>query len=231
MNRLRMIVSYPADGPGNMAADEAMFSSKINDPGLPSTIRIYTWTKPCITIGYFQKCADFAGFNMPITRRMTGGLLVVHGADVSFSFVLDDNSWEYIYDQEKTYEVIHETIKTALEKCGMKLSFVSIANKNSQTVDKSNVCVQTLFPYDLMSGNKKIVGSCQRRRGRTLLVQGSIHLPKNIDRHMFYDEWKISMGNIPGLFVEKGELSSIEIKSAEDLRKMKYSCHEWNSKF
>ena len=231
MNKMRLIISQASDGPGNMAIDEAIFDFKTKNPDTLPTVRIYTWDKPCITIGYFQKYADFATFGLPITRRMTGGLLVAHGADVSFSFILDENSWGYIYDQEKTYEEIHKTIKTALEKCGMDLSFVSAAGKNPPSQSQGNVCVQTLFPYDLVYGNKKIVGSCQRRRGKTLLVQGSIHLPKTIDRQKFYAEWGNSLNSLPGMSVESGELSDLERDSSEILLKTKYSRPEWNSKF
>jgi lipoate-protein ligase A len=231
MNKLRLIISQASDGPGNMSLDEAIFDTKIKDLSMPSTVRIYTWNKPCITIGYFQKYKDFGAFGLTITRRMTGGLLVAHGTDVSYSFVLDENSWAHIYDQEKTYEEIHKTIKAALEKSGIKLSFVSVEVKNPAVASERNVCVQTLFPYDLVSGNKKIVGSCQRRRGKTLLVQGSIHLPKNTDRQTFYENWEKSLGMLPGIRVARGEMNDSEKKLSDDLMKTKYCSIEWNNKF
>jgi lipoyl(octanoyl) transferase len=229
--KFRFIISPPANGPQNMAIDEALFNAKIKHPQSPASVRIYTWDKPCITIGYFQKHNEFSGYGLAITRRMTGGLSVVHNDDVSFSFIVDDNSWKHVYNQEKTYENIHFGIKIALENCGIKAEFVDDKVKTNNNAAKGNVCVQTFYPYDLRIENKKIAGSCQRRRGKNLLVQGSIHLPKNINRPKFYEYWETVLKNRFGLEIEKGVLSQDEMKDAEVIEKTKYSDESWSKKY
>lgn len=228
MKKLRFIVSRPANGPLNMALDEVLFDHKINLPETPPCLRIYTWTGPCMTIGYFQKSGDFAAYGIDITRRMTGGLSVVHGNDVSFSFILDENNWEHLYDQEKTYELIHLSIKSALAVCGIQTEFVKI---KPDITAKDNICVQTLYPYDLQSNSKKIVGSCQRRRGKTLMVQGSIHLHKTVNRDQFYAAWRNSLTEQFGVEINEDKVLDLEASEADALAKTKYSDPAWNKKY
>jgi len=231
MHQIRLIVSPPADGPLNMSADEAIFNYKSKYPGSVPTLRIYSWSQPCMTIGYFQKHADFLSQGLPITRRMTGGLSVVHGEDVSFSFVLDDNSWQHVYDQEKTYEIIHRGIKGALDICGLKTEFVSAGSGKGNTPGAGNICVKTLYPYDLLSGNRKVVGSCQRRRGKTLLVQGSIHIPQTIDRQIFRNSWETILKEDSDMEILHTGLNDEENADAAMLAKTKYSENSWNNKY
>jgi lipoyl(octanoyl) transferase len=231
MEKLRLIGSEPANGPRNMAVDEAIFNNKIKYSGSLPSLRIYTWDSPCITMGYFQKYKDFSSFNVHITRRMTGGLTVVHGNDVSFSFVLDDNSWDFVYDQEKSYLCIHKGIKDALDACGFKTEFVKAESVDRNKSVKNNICVQTFFPYDLHLNNKKIVGSCQRRRGKNLLVQGSIHLPKPVDRNNFYEAWETSLKNNLSVDIVKNGLTAEELSDAAILEKTRYSADSWNKKY
>ena len=55
---------------------------------------------------------------------------------------------------------------------GIPTEFSSHDNSDA----RMNMCLEKLYDYDLVKDGKKILGSCQRRRGEKILIQGSIHL-------------------------------------------------------
>jgi lipoyl(octanoyl) transferase len=230
MNKWRMIMSGPSGGPGNMALDEAIFTVQAQKESFIPTIRIYTWESPCVTIGYFQKYADFNNDNQPIIRRLTGGLSVLHGSDISYALITNDQHWQYVYDQEKTYKEIHAFIKEALAGIGIASEFVSQKQETPANSKSNTVCVKTFYEHDLHNAEKKIVGSCQRRRGKNLLVQGSIHLQNKIIFSLFcncimtaFKKRKIE--------IESGLLTFEEANCARIFASEKYSNPSWNEKF
>ncbi len=50
----RIITDRPRSGAENMAVDEAILESVVNKSSAP-VIRFYSWSSPCVTIGYFQR--------------------------------------------------------------------------------------------------------------------------------------------------------------------------------
>src|SRR4051812_44799911 len=85
-------------GPGraaeNMATDEVLLD-KVAELGKP-VLRLYSWSEPAATFGYFQKYAEVAEMTplRPLIRRPTGGGLVPHEADWTYSLVFPPkDSW------------------------------------------------------------------------------------------------------------------------------------------
>jgi len=227
MDKCRLIVSGRGTGPGNMALDEALFIARGEDSGLPSVFRIYCWENPCVTIGYFQKYADFKTSALPVTRRLTGGLAVTHKSDISYSFITAEQDWPYVYDQEKTYQVIHSGIKEGLSLLGLNPEFY--VDQKAST--NPSLCVKTFFPHDVHIKGRKVVGSSQRRRGKVLLQQGSIHLQ---DQFSFNEVaaalakgWEKVLRTT--LFTTEPEARELELAAV--LFREKYSSSSWNEKF
>ena len=69
----------------NMALDEALLAhaARLGRP----VLRCYGWTEPAATFGYFQKFAEVAQATplRPLVRRPTGGGIVPHAADWTYS--------------------------------------------------------------------------------------------------------------------------------------------------
>ena len=73
----RILQDSPLDGPTNMARDEALLD-RVGDGSSPPTLRLYQWDPPTISLGYFQKYADYEALDPPagelaVVRRPTGG--------------------------------------------------------------------------------------------------------------------------------------------------------------
>jgi len=71
----------------NMALDEALLQSA-PELGRP-VLRFYGWLEPAATFGYSQRYAEIEKLTAlrPLVRRPTGGGLVPHDADWTYSLV------------------------------------------------------------------------------------------------------------------------------------------------
>lgn len=224
----RLIVSPPADGPSNMATDEALLNTYGEQPGSQPVLRLYRWAAPCVTIGYFQKYADVDAGGLPVTRRLTGGLTVVHGKDISYCLITGKEMWPSVYDQTETYRLLHSVIERVLQDMGIAAYHAA----PSDAPHKGMVCVETVYQYDVMSGGRKIVGSCQRRRGETILVQGSIHVPSLVDRAEDVARLFTAHGGMMGADdMRRSVLSAREESVQALLVRETYGREEWNRKF
>lgn len=224
----RLIVSPPADGPTNMAADEALLDSYCGHPGSQPILRLYNWTAPCLTIGYFQKYAEVPAGERPYTRRMTGGLTVVHGRDLSYCMIAGVRDWPSVYDQSETYRLLHTVIARVLRDLGIEANAASTHDAQHT----GSLCVETVYEHDVLCGGRKIVGSCQRRRGETILVQGSIHVPDLADRaHEFARQLAVYAGMLGADTMSPGTLSAEELSTQTVLAREKYGTESWNRKF
>ena len=234
MRPWRIIHEKPADGPWQMALDEALFAALCDDPSRGSTFRLYTWKTPCITIGYFQKYRQFAGRGMPVIRRLTGGLSVRHGDDISYSMVTTEADWPHIYDQEETYKMLHSGIRQGLARLGINAEFSKTecaTSRAENTRDGSSVCVETVFEHDLHLQGRKIAGSSQRRRGKTLLVQGTLHIsPENVDLKQLSEAIRRGWEETLKIAITQSGPSAEELDSMK-LLLSKYCSADWNNRF
>ena len=222
--KLRCICDIPRDCNINIALDEVFLTKEKFD----ETFRFYRWTKPSYTIGYFQKFPTDKKDNFPVIRRLTGGLSVLHNKDLSYSLVVSDTLWPYIYDQEATYKIIHETIRKSLEKINIFCDKKVLHNDNIQNYS----CVQTLYKDDLMLNGKKIVGSCQRRIGKRIIVEGSIHLDLNLEQiNVFTKEFFDNLSKTLKCDTISKDITTEEIYSAQELCKEKYDTEKWRKLF
>src|SRR6478609_4312388 len=75
----------PHSGAMNMAIDEALLETVV----VPS-IRFYRWRSPALSFGYFGRFSDVARYaaQRDLVRRWTGGGIVFHGDDVTYSIVI-----------------------------------------------------------------------------------------------------------------------------------------------
>lgn len=153
------------DGPAQMACDEAL----LGRAGLP-VLRIFRWARPWVSAGYFVPFADAqaARPDLPVCRRWTGGGIVVHDGDFTFSLACPrGESWSMMRPEE-SYRAIHEALAAALRRAGIDAALV--AGKRAGQSE----CFAGPVEHDVVAGNRKIAGGAQRRTKRGLLHQGSL---------------------------------------------------------
>ena len=73
-----------------MAVDEAILLSAA-DRG-EATLRLYQWSRPTLSLGYFQKAADrsvhAASLDWEWVRRSTGGGAIMHHHEATYSLAV-----------------------------------------------------------------------------------------------------------------------------------------------
>lgn len=146
----------------NMAIDEALLESAT----VPS-IRFYRWDHPALSFGYFGKFADLAEHNgRDLVRRWTGGGIVLHGDDLTYSIIIPANDQSFADSSMSIYERTHRAIQTAIGAEAM------LAAAEAPKISES--CFANAVRADVLLNGRKIAGAAQRRTRRGLLQQGSI---------------------------------------------------------
>ena len=95
----------------NMAIDEALLETAV----VP-TIRFYRWRSPALSFGYFGKFSDVAIYaaERDLVRRWTGGGIVFHGDDLTYSIVIPASDPVFDESSIAIYEKIHRALCDAL---------------------------------------------------------------------------------------------------------------------
>jgi len=123
-----------------------------------------------VSIGYFApwREAESARPGWPACRRWTGGGVVVHDGDFTFSLVAPRaESWSVLRPDE-SYRVLHLALASALHHTGCGATLF-----NGETQGAA-ACFAKPVRYDVVDGTRKVAGGAQRRTKRGLLHQGSI---------------------------------------------------------
>src|SRR5262245_28650306 len=99
----------------NMALDEALLELAI----VPM-IRFYRWRSPALSFGYFGKFSEVAMYaaERDLVRRWTGGGIVFHGDDLTYSIVIPASDPAFAESSIAIYEKIHRALADALNKVG-----------------------------------------------------------------------------------------------------------------
>lgn len=213
-----------------MAIDEFLMESQ-KDPENPPSLRLYQWSEPACSIGYFQNINEVAkrfqraGRELRVVRRLTGGGIVPHGDDLTLSLTLKESSFRFLKEVKTSYLKINEAIREGLIRSYAGLDYADCRSIPSGRAGKNLVCFDRPSCYDLLLAGKKVVGASQRRQGIALLHQSTIFLqgdPAVLRRHIvggFKKVWGVSFSEIP--FNER------ELAQAEQLEKMRYTDPEW----
>lgn len=189
-------------------------------------LRFYGWTEPAASFGYSQRYAEIEAATMlrPLVRRPTGGGLVPHDADWTYSAAFPPEHFWYHLKATDSYERVHAWIQDAFAR-------MNVATTLSPGTPKAvpGQCFIGSEKSDVLWFGKKIAGAAQRRSRKGLLIQGSIQPPPISLARM---EWQTAMCQsahekfdvewIP-LDVQ-GRLADV----AERLRGLKYSQDSFN---
>lgn len=173
-NKFRLIITQNLSSSINSNIDKALFKSFKND-SIP-VLRLYTW-EDCVTLGAGQKLDDYeklqTSYKNNISKRLTGGGVLFHGHDISYTILVNPNMIEN-KDVKETYFLICQFLLKFYEDLGLKADF---AKDNKDIVlSKSPFCQVGFEAYDIIINNKKIGGNAQKRAKNCILQHGSIPL-------------------------------------------------------
>lgn len=152
--------------------------------------RHYGWHRPAVTFGYSQKIAwvrdqlrALPGDNadagsIELCRRPTGGGLVDHRADWTYTLVLPREHPLAAGRLIELYRVVHATLADALREQGCEAEIKQRCDKSDDTdcAGGAGVCFQRPELYDVvrLHDGVKLAGAALKRGKRGLLLQGSV---------------------------------------------------------
>jgi lipoate-protein ligase A len=158
----------PRLGAMNMAIDEAL----LENANLP-TVRFYSWARPSLSFGYFGRIAEAeaAEPGREVVRRWTGGGIVLHGDDLTYTVIVPATDPLFRRDLNGTYSVLHQAICRVLCASGREATLAADAAPKI-----SEACFANPVRADILLGGRKIAGAAQRRTRWGFLHQGSVQL-------------------------------------------------------
>ena len=242
-----------------MAVDEAILTGALEGKS-PPTIRFFQWQKPSITFGYMVNVDKELNVDLcrkrdvPFIRRITGGGVVFHGCDITYSIVFPKSLAPETSSPLSSYQLINRIFVRALEKIGIQASLLEDKVEHSR-----DVCFVEPTEYDVLYKGKKLIGNAQRRRKEWVLNHGSMlfdtgyrrmaNLIANLDNPVeTFSKNSISLQEILrgltrekvisaiihqfendlGIKLTQSDLINDESSLASKLNDKKYSTEEWN---
>ena len=167
-----------------MAADEILTSLCHKEDHIP-TLRLYTWSPPAISIGYFQKANSTIDTDKckragtDVVRRLTGGRAILHQDEITYSICASSEKFPELGDSvRQTYKQISLAFLEVLKILGIKGEWVRSTPKPKKNT-MSKPCFVSSSKYEININDKKLIGSAQRRFDKVFLQHGSIPLARN----------------------------------------------------
>jgi lipoate-protein ligase A len=157
----------------NMAIDEALLEAAT----IPS-IRFYRWKSPALSFGYFGKFADVANYasTRDLVRRWTGGGIVFHGDDLTYSIVIPASDPIFGESSMSIYENVHRALCNVLIATGQRPLVAGGVDPGAgvSAAGYNGHCFASPVRADVVVSGRKVAGAAQRRTRAGLLQQGSI---------------------------------------------------------
>jgi lipoate-protein ligase A len=150
-----------------MAADQSWLEQSAD-----AVLRVYRWDRPTVTIGYAQSLPKLAEAlpGWPVVRRWTGGGVVLHENDFTYSVIVPGgHPWAETRPLD-SYQIIHDSLAKALVSAG----FSGCRLAGPEDLIENPFCFVAPALHDVVRGKVKIAGAGQRRGKLGLLHQGSV---------------------------------------------------------
>ena len=214
-----MLAGEAFDGSIQMALDEIL----LRQVTLPM-LRIYRWEAPCVTFGYFQKIEQVRATYpaLPVVRRWTGGGMVEHGKDLTFSLVIPKGDPCATMPPVDFYRTLHGHLAVSLSK--MTSSAIRLAGEGDLRVGPS--CFSAPAPDDLLLSGEKILGGAQRRSAGALLYQGSL---QGMGGFSMLPDPKVLALALSSTIAGRNLMPTLK-QEALDLAESRYRRSEWNGR-
>ena len=159
----------PRLGPENMAVDEWLAETS----EVP-VLRSYRWLPGWGSFGYFVKSGDLPASGLKWVRRWTGGGIVDHRADWTYTLFVPRGLSLAEARGAESYRIIHAAVVAALRNGDL---MADLAGPSAPAA--GGECFIQPVEHDVLDPEgRKIAGAGQRRTTRGLLHQGSVAVPQ-----------------------------------------------------
>jgi lipoate-protein ligase A len=233
---LRLLSHQIADGPSQMALDEALL-----EVAEVPTLRTYGWTEATVSLGCFQDFDSIAAAlpGVPaMVRRITGGGAIWHEHEVTYCLIGRLGQGGLPERMRDCYPLLHKAILGALQTAGADLLSQpeTLGDRRYRSEPR---CFASPAACDLVDRNGgKALGSAGRDRGGRCLIHGSLKLASNpwdqdvtvgcgLDEQAARELLVATISAALGLQGESGDLSPAETERQAAIRAARYGDDGW----
>lgn len=215
----------------HMALDETLVRLRPQE----ITLRFYRWTPaPAVTFGCSQFIADVRRaltqqhFSGAYCRRPTGGGVVFHRNDLTFSLIFPSAQ-----KPSAVYEELHTLIRVFLGEGAYLLGGKQPAAAYApHTPTGANACFVNPVQNDLLDrGGTKILGGAIRRFGQTVLYQGSLQLPDARENTRYKHALLEAARHFTGKTLRPRRADQTTLAQAATLAQTRYATAAWTERF
>lgn len=178
----RLLYTGAGDAYTNMAIDEAVLMA-VGRKLVPPTLRLYSWEPSGLSLGFFQPIREIdemacAEQGITIVRRLTGGRAVLHAHDVTYSVALPADHPLSSGGVLSTYLKLSQALVAGLKLLGVPAEL----SRRGTRSQRQAACFSVPSTYELVVGNRKLLGSAQVRQAGGVLQHGSLPLDHQAER-------------------------------------------------
>lgn len=175
----------PLGGAANMGRDEALLYC---ESARPAALRIYGWSPATISLGCFQRFEDVAELpadvrELPVVRRPTGGGAILHDREITYALIIDDSIHVARQSPVALYQLVHGCWQDVLVKSGWDCTAAPDSWPMPSPRSGPFFCFEKAGKTDLLLGDRKLLGSAQRRIPGRVLQHGSLLLGNRVRAH------------------------------------------------
>lgn len=185
-NTWRILKTPLQAGNWNMALDEAFLIHAANHSS-PPTLRLYSWQRPTLSLGYSQPYSDIDQRNLDLlgwdcVRRPTGGRAILHTDELTYSVTAALDEPLVAGSLLESYQRISSALQHALDLLGAATRADQKYPNSTEQAKSNPVCFETPSNYEITWNGKKLIGSAQSRKSGGVLQHGSLPLIGDLTR-------------------------------------------------
>jgi len=180
----RLLITPPAHGAWNMAVDESILEH-IGRGEAVSTLRLYAWDPPCLSLGHAQPFSDvdvnrLKQHGWEVVRRATGGRAILHTDELTYSVIAPLSEPRVEGSVLESYNRLAQALLLAVKK--LELPVEMKEGKANEGATPNPVCFEVPSTYEITVNGKKLIGSAQARKKEGVLQHGSLPLTGDLTR-------------------------------------------------
>jgi len=180
----RLLITPPARGAWNMAADEAILEQIGKNESTP-TLRLYAWAPACLSLGHAQPFADvdtsrLKRLGWEVVRRATGGRAILHTDELTYSVIAPLTEPRVEGSVLESYNRLAQALLRAVNNLDVLVEMKE--GKSNNDPNPNPVCFEVPSTYEITVNGKKLIGSAQARKKEGVLQHGSLPLTGDLTR-------------------------------------------------
>ncbi|MBC2606990.1 lipoate--protein ligase family protein [Pelagicoccus albus] len=195
--------------------------------------RHYEWVRNAYTFGLSQRysyiTSEVSDHSAEIVRRPTGGGLVDHTADWTYTLVIPSSHPFSKGQPVDSYRDVHQCMIDALALQGVEAEF----NLTPPSQSTPSVCFNKAELYDVVLTNlpSKVAGAAQKRSKAGYMLQGSIWKPlaSRVDWEQFATDFTASLAKLLNAEIEYVSSPSWNPEE-EDALADQFDSENWNQR-